>query len=146
LSFNDMGAGLKERDFISNTFGRYVDREIARELLSRPEPMVRQATRCALKMQAAVKAENLAEPGLPPLSIGIGLHAGEVVVGNIGSANRAKYGIIGAAVNLTHRIQGQAKGDEVVVSGIVFRYSETTLGISRTFRTTLKGVARPTTL
>ena len=36
-SFNDMVAGLKERDFISNTFGRYVDPEIARELLSRPE-------------------------------------------------------------------------------------------------------------
>jgi HAMP domain-containing protein len=36
-SFNDMVAGLKERDFISNTFGRYVDQEIARELLSRPE-------------------------------------------------------------------------------------------------------------
>ena len=32
-----MVAGLKERDFISNTFGRYVDQEIARELLSRPE-------------------------------------------------------------------------------------------------------------
>ena len=29
LSFNDMVAGLKERDFISNTFGRYVDQEIA---------------------------------------------------------------------------------------------------------------------
>jgi HAMP domain-containing protein len=38
-SFNDMVAGLKERDFISNTFGRYVDQEIARELLSRPEAM-----------------------------------------------------------------------------------------------------------
>ena len=37
LSFNDMIAGLKERDFISNTFGRYVDQDIARELLSRPE-------------------------------------------------------------------------------------------------------------
>ena len=37
FSFNDMIAGLKERDFISNTFGRYVDQEIARELLSRPE-------------------------------------------------------------------------------------------------------------
>jgi len=32
-----MIAGLQERDFISNTFGRYVDQDIARELLSRPE-------------------------------------------------------------------------------------------------------------
>ena len=36
-SFNRMITGLQERDFISSTFGRYVDQEIARELLSRPE-------------------------------------------------------------------------------------------------------------
>jgi class 3 adenylate cyclase len=221
LSFNDMVTGLKERDFISNTFGRYVDPEIARDLLSRPEAsrmggekrevvilfsdirgftplaetlspeatiqllnrhfakmieviqthrgiivdflgdailaffdplegsielVVRRAISCALKMQAAVEAENLAEPGLPPLNIGIGLHAGEVVVGNIGSESRAKYGIIGAAVNLTHRIQGQAQGREVVVSEMVFHHSEETLAVSRTFETKLKGIAHPVTL
>jgi adenylate cyclase len=220
-SFNDMVAGLKERDFISNTFGRYVDPEIARELLSRPEasrlggekrevvilfsdvrgftplaetlspeatihlinrhfarmieviqahrgiivdflgdailaffdplegplePVVGRAIGCALKMQEAIKAENLAEPGLPPLHIGIGLHAGEVVVGNIGSESRAKYGIIGAAVNLTHRIQGQAQGGEVVVSEMVFHHSEETLAVSRTFETTLKGILHPVML
>jgi adenylate cyclase len=36
-SFNTMVEGLKERDFISNTFGRYVDEEIAKELMRRPE-------------------------------------------------------------------------------------------------------------
>lgn len=36
-SFNEMVAGLKQRDFLSETFGRYVDPEIAREILSRPE-------------------------------------------------------------------------------------------------------------
>jgi HAMP domain-containing protein len=36
-SFNKMVEGLKERDFIGNTFGRYMDQEIAKELLSRPE-------------------------------------------------------------------------------------------------------------
>jgi len=36
-SFNTMVEGLKERDFISNTFGRYVDEEIAKALLNRPE-------------------------------------------------------------------------------------------------------------
>jgi sigma-B regulation protein RsbU (phosphoserine phosphatase) len=36
-SFNKMVVGLKERDFIGNTFGQYVDQEIAKELLSRPE-------------------------------------------------------------------------------------------------------------
>ena len=212
---------MQERDFISSTFGRYVDQEIARELLSRPEasrmggekrevvilfsdvrgftplaeslspeavihlvnrhfarmieviqahrgiivdflgdailaffdplegplePVVGRALACALQMQAAVKAENLAEPAYPPLHIGIGLHAGEVVVGNIGSQKRAKYGIIGSPVNLTHRIQGQAQAGEVMISEIVLHHSPEMLSVHRTFETHLKGIAHPVIL
>ncbi|MDD5205547.1 MAG: HAMP domain-containing protein, partial [Desulfobacterales bacterium] len=36
-SFNKMVEGLRERDFISNTFGRYVDQEVAKEILENPE-------------------------------------------------------------------------------------------------------------
>ena len=35
--FNQMVQGLRERDFIRNTFGRYVDQEVAKELMARPE-------------------------------------------------------------------------------------------------------------
>ena len=93
-----------------------------------------------------METENLAESGYPALHMGIGLHAGDVVVGNIGSESRAKYGIIGAAVNLTHRIQGQAQGGEVVVSEMVFHHSQETLAVKRTFETMLKGIAQPVTL
>ena len=104
------------------------------------------ALHAALKLQAAVEAENLSEPGHPALHMGIGVHAGEVVVGNIGSESRAKYGIIGSAVNLTHRIQGQARGGEVVISDMVFHHCEETVAVNRTFQTTLKGIAQPVTL
>jgi class 3 adenylate cyclase len=214
-SFNEMMVGLRERDFITNTFGRYVDPEIARELLSRPEaarlggqkrevvilfsdirgftplaetlspeatihlvnrhfsrmvdiiqkhrgiivdflgdailaffdpldgplaPKVKQAVQCALEMQAAVAAANASEPQAPPLEIGIGLHSGELVVGNIGSPSRAKYGIIGAAVNLTHRIQGVARGGEVVVSEEVFRHGGESWPVARSFHTKLQSI------
>jgi adenylate cyclase len=109
-------------------------------------PVVQRAIGCALKLQTAMETENLAEPGSPALHMGIGLHAGAVVVGNIGSESRAKYGIIGSAVNLTHRIQGQAQGGEVVVSEMVFHHCEETLSVKRTFQTTLKGIARPVML
>ena len=36
-SFNTMVEGLKERDFVANTFGRYVDQEIAKKLMQLPE-------------------------------------------------------------------------------------------------------------
>jgi adenylate cyclase len=220
-SFNRMITGLQERDFISSTFGRYVDQEIARELLSRPEasrlggekrqvvilfsdvrgftplaeslspeavihlvnrhfarmieviqahrgiivdflgdailaffdplegplePVVGGALACGLEMQAAVKAENLVEPAYPSLHIGIGLHAGEVIVGNIGSQKRAKYGIIGSPVNLTHRIQGQAQAGEVMISEIILHHSPEILSVQRTFETHLKGIAHPVIL
>jgi adenylate cyclase len=108
--------------------------------------VVARAISCALKLQEAIEAENLAEPGYPALHMGIGLHAGEVVVGNIGSESRAKYGIIGSAVNLTHRIQGQAQGGEVVVSEMVFHHCEDTVSVQRSFQATLKGIAHPVTL
>ena len=90
-----------------------------------------------------MEAENLAESEYPALHMGIGVHAGEVVVGNIGSESRAKYGIIGSAVNLTHRIQGQAQGGEVMISEMVLHHSEETLAVRRTFQTTAQGHRSP---
>jgi adenylate cyclase len=220
-SFNEMVAGLKERDFISNTFGRYVDKEVARELLARPEaarlggekrevailfsdirgftplaetltpeatirlvnrhfsrmieviqqhrgiivdflgdailaffdpldgpltPVVRQAVKCGLTMQAAMDEDNALQPKSLVLQMGVGLHVGEVVVGNIGSEARAKYGIVGSAVNLTHRIQGQAKGGEVVISEPTYQKAGPGLSVQKTFETRLKGIHEPVAL
>ena len=88
----------------------------------------------------------MANQSYPPLHIGIGLHVGEVVVGNIGSLKRAKYGIIGSPVNLTHRIQGQAQAGEVMISEAVLHRSPELLSVHRTFETHLKGIAHPVTL
>lgn len=222
-SFNNMVTGLKERDFVTDTFGRYVDPEIARKLLQRPEasrlggekrevvvlfadirgftslaeglspeatihllnrffsemiaviqqhhgiivnflgdaivaffdpldaPLpdtLRQALRCALEMQQAMDRVNAPDGKImvPFISMGIGLHAGDVVVGNIGSETRAQYGIIGSAVNLASRIQNQAQGGEVVISPAIFRQMYPDLAIGREFQTQLKGIPEPITL
>ncbi len=76
------------------------------------------AVACALAMQLAMDAVNdtLRAQGLPALEMGIGVHTGEVVVGNIGSQKRAKYGVVGSHVNLTSRIETYTVGGQVLIS------------------------------
>jgi class 3 adenylate cyclase len=222
-SFNKMVEGLKERDFIGNTFGRYMDQEIAKELLNRPgaiklggekrevailmsdlrnftplseflnpegtikminhyfshmieaiqkhrgiivdffgdsilvffnplenpvELATRQAVRCGLDMQERMKRfnEEMETEGLPELQMGIGINVGDAVVGNIGSELRAKYGIVGPAVNITNRIQAESKGGQTLVSESVYGYLNRELRVKSSFGVLLKGVTERVTL
>ena len=47
--------------------------------------------------------------GEPSLKIVVALHAGTVIYGNVGSAERLDFTVIGPAVNLVSRIEGAAK-------------------------------------
>jgi adenylate cyclase len=78
----------------------------------------RRAVLCALEMQKAmtrVNEYNL-QRGWPEIEMGIALHTGDVVVGNIGSTKRSKYGVVGRTVNLTARIESFSVGGQIIVS------------------------------
>ncbi|MES2297724.1 MAG: adenylate/guanylate cyclase domain-containing protein [Pseudomonadota bacterium] len=100
--------------------------------LSAPDDPQR-ALETALAMVRVLPGMNaqFARDGWPPLHIGIGIHSGIVVAGNIGSSTRLNYTVLGDTVNLASRLEDLCKyyGVPIVVSdttmrrttGVVFR-------------------------
>lgn len=76
------------------------------------------AVACALAMQLAMEKVNQHKEllGLAKIEMGIGINTGVVVVGNIGSVKRAKYGIVGSHINLTARIESYTVGGQILIS------------------------------
>jgi class 3 adenylate cyclase len=218
-AFNRMLDGLRERDFIRDTFGRYVSPEVARAVLDSPEglrlggekrditvlmsdlrgytrfvedsdPVVvveainrylarmteiisehggtitefigdaivamfgaplphpdhaERAAACAIAMQGAMEEVNRAhrEGGLPPFEMGIGLNTGEAIVGNIGSEKRAKYDMMGNAVNLAARVEACTVGGQVLLSPWTYERIRDVAEVGPPIPVEVKGIREP---
>lgn len=221
-AFNTMAEGLRQRDFIRDTFGRYVTPEVAAQLLESedglklggesrevsilisdlrgftaatagmsseqvifllnrylermleilvdhqgtvdeivgdgilaifgaPGDMHDHAYRvvaCALRMQAAMEEVNRLNEadGLPHLEMGIGINTGSVVVGNIGSERRTKYGVVGAEVNFCGRIESYTLGGQVLISESTFALVRDSVEVREVVEVEMKGVPGPVKL
>jgi adenylate cyclase len=103
----------------------------------------------ALRAVAAARAgmDHLrrarAAQGMPPLSFGMALHLGEMLWGNIGTADRLDFTAIGPAVNLVSRLEGLCRplGRTVLVSGTFA--AETTQLLTPLGEHRLRGIAAP---
>jgi adenylate cyclase len=69
-----------------------------------------------------VAMETINEANSWPLRIGIGIHFGEVVAGNIGSPRRKEYTVIGDTVNFAARLEALNKefSSQLLISAAVF--------------------------
>ena len=70
------------------------------------------AVASALGMQERVGEINrryAGDPRFPELKIGVGIHTGTVTAGNVGSADRLEYSVIGETVNLASRLESLTK-------------------------------------
>jgi adenylate cyclase len=84
---------------------------------------VERACRAALSAKAASDALNIQfeAEGLPQFGVRLGIHSGDAVVGNVGSAERMNYTALGNSVNLAARLEGLNKeyGTTILVSEAV---------------------------
>lgn len=103
------------------------------------------ATACALEMQLAMEDFNAEsrQLGVSELQMGIAVNSGPVVVGNIGSATRMKYGVVGAPVNMTARIQSFSLGRQVLVSESTLQSLGGHARVDGHLRVKVKGVDEP---
>jgi class 3 adenylate cyclase len=221
-AFTRMVSGLRERDRIRDTFGRYLTREVVNRLLEAkdglqlggesreitmimsdlrgftsltstmppeeviallnryfekmfeilidhhgiideiigdavlaffgaPEPIEDHpglAVACAVRMQTAMDDINdLNEAqGWPRVEMGVAVNTGRVVVGNIGSEKRAKYGAVGSEVNFTGRIESCTVGGQVLISRATYERLSDIIDIRNIVQVEMKGIAGKVTL
>jgi adenylate cyclase len=78
------------------------------------------AVKACLEMRLALSTlnESRINRGLVPIKIGMGLHSGEAISGQIGSSERMEFTVIGDAVNTASRIEGSTKsfGTDLLIS------------------------------
>lgn len=75
--------------------------------------------------------------------MGIALHTGEVIVGNIGSQKRVKYGIVGSNVNLTARIESNTVGGQTLISQATLALAGADIKLGEKQKIVAKGFAQP---
>lgn len=106
------------------------------------------AIACAVEMQLAMSSinEKMQEWELRQLEMGIGINTGEVVVGNIGSEKRAKYGVVGSQVNLTYRIESYTLGGQIFISEPTLQEAGSIVRIDGQRDVLMKGVKQLVTI
>ncbi len=111
------------------------------------ESSARAGLKAAADVSRALQRFNLQleAEGSSRVRIGMGLHLGDLVLGEIGAAGHAAHTIIGDAVNVASRLEGQTKelGVELLVSAELLHAAGHDSDLSRLQSFNLRGVTRP---
>lgn len=126
-------------DAIMATFGVPVARSVKEDAQA--------AVRAALEMAHALDLWNAerGRAGEAPLDIGIGVHTGQVVAGNIGSRRKTEYTVIGDTVNTASRLESITKqiGERILISRATCEQLDGTVACAPLGPVELKGKSQP---
>jgi len=102
------------------------------------------AVACGVAMQLAMIDVNqrLETRDRVQLEMGIGIHTGRVVVGNIGSLRRTKYTAVGSNVNMAGRVESFTTGGQVLITEETRGRIEAPLRVDGEFNVEPKGASR----
>lgn len=115
------------------------------------------AVKCAMEMQSRMPELNRELAELMPeirgadgngikLEMGIAINSGKLIVGNIGSEKRKKYGAVGVPINLAFRVEKETSGGDVLITQPVYEKVCDTVRTETITDVTLKGIEGPVTL
>ncbi|WP_129630624.1 adenylate/guanylate cyclase domain-containing protein [Candidatus Oscillochloris fontis] len=110
------------------------------------EDHAERAARAALAMQVALQHEHLTKSVLgqfPPLHLRIGLNTGNVFAGNVGTAERKEYTVMGDAVNVAARVMVKTAWGEIRCSAATATLISHTLQCEDPQHVAVKGKAEP---
>jgi two-component system sensor histidine kinase ChiS len=102
---------LKEIGPVTRAYGGYIDKYVGDAILAIFPDGPDDALQAALAMQRKVDVFNQtrAQAGEPPVTIGVGVHSGPLVLGIIGESERLEGTVIADSVNLACRLEGLCK-------------------------------------
>jgi adenylate cyclase len=119
-------------------------------LATGPETACRQAIRAAAAIAVNVDELNrvLGHELREPIRFGIGIHGGEVIIGDIGYRDHIVFTALGDAVNVAARLQDMTKtlGCEVVLSDDVRKTARLSLDAAHELTVTIRGRDEPMTV
>ena len=103
------------------------------------------AVACAIAMQNGLRRLNaeISSQDFPELEMGIGINTGTVIVGNIGSDIRIKYGVVGAPVNIAARIESNALGGQVLIGETTYLAAKNHIHVKPPRTAMMKGMKAP---
>jgi len=118
--------------------------------IAQKEDHALRAVRCALEMQAELRrlGEAKGALGLAALRMGVGINTGDMMVGNMGSAELFNYTVIGDEVNLGARLEAETRkwDADIIISESTYEMVKGGIQCERLGETTVKGKARPVTI
>ena len=95
---------------------------------------------CRLKEEWCKKMKI---PEVESFEIGIGIHTGEVIAGNVGNINRMEYTVVSTAVNLASRLENAAEPGQILISRSTYESTKGLINAKELPPVNLKNISRP---